>query len=374
MSEDHRPPASYVSPEITDARIARQWAAIEQRGLPAPLALGRLRWRFALLALPVVLAFTLWNGLGLRHAPTHGSLIESAEEPITVRLRDGSSVTLDAQTRLKLVRDQDSAVELELGEGRVRFEVTHVRGRSFTVAAGPALVSVVGTQLDVARLVRPEGTLVQVAVRRGVVEVRRRDQDGSVRRLSAGEEWSALLPRADAPKGLALPIPAPEEPVAQVAAPTPPAAAEAEPPTDDVLPGVDTLQEPSAPSRLANARAIFARANVARRAGQLQQAAAAYLALLRHYPRDARAGICAFELGRIRMDALSDPGGAIEAFTQALRLSPRAGFCEDALARIVMAHDTLGQRPACQKARAHYLSAYPQGVHALALAVRCGGR
>jgi tetratricopeptide (TPR) repeat protein len=121
----------------------------------------------------------------------------------------------------------------------------------------------------------------------------------------------------------------------------------------------------------ARARAIFQRANLARRAGQMSDAADAYAELLRKHHNDRRAGLSAFELGRIRMDALDDPRGAVKAFTQALRLSPDAGFREDALARIVFAQDALGQRVACKNARDRYLAGYPQGVHVASLTARC---
>ncbi len=391
MNDDHGKPASALQPEITEPRIARQWAAIEQR-LPTPARGGRSSWVQGALALPM-LGWLVWSGVYTQHAPARGALIESAVEPITVRLRDGSSVQLGSQTRLKLVRDQEHSVQLELEEGRVRFDVTHVAGRSFSVAAGPALVNVVGTQFDVARLLRAEGTLVQVSVQRGVVEVRRRDQDGSVRRLTAGEEWSALLPGSAGSVGVLAAPAAALLPAAQptAAAEVAPAAIEAV--ADDTLAGAEGATEPepaaeaapepapepateAAPETRAHApsaHALFEKANIARRAGQLKDAAAAYVALLRRYPRDARAGISAFELGRIRMDALSDAHGAIAAFSQALRLSPGASFREDALARIVVARDTLGERAACRAARELYLAGYSKGVHALALSARCGG-
>jgi hypothetical protein len=82
--------------------------------------------------------------------------------------------------------------------------------------------------------------------------------------------------------------------------------------------------------------------------------------------------LVAFELGRIRMDALSQPRAAVEAFTVALRTAPRASFREDALARIVVANDQSGEYEACRDARERYLKDFPSGVHVLALAGRCG--
>src|SRR4029077_978884 len=108
-------------------------------------------------------------------------------------------------------------------------------------------------------------------------------------------------------------------------------------------------------------RALFLRANVARRAGLMQDAAEAYAELLRLFPRDGRAAVSAFELGRIRMDALDDPRGAAQAFGEALRLSKRGQFREDALARLAIASDMIGDLESCKKHRERYLADFPTG-------------
>jgi tetratricopeptide (TPR) repeat protein len=124
--------------------------------------------------------------------------------------------------------------------------------------------------------------------------------------------------------------------------------------------------------RAVTSATLFKRASLARRSGQTHEAADFYAELLRRFPDDSRAGLAAFELGRIRMDALAQPKAAVEAFVTALQIAPRATFREDALARIVVANDQLGAREACQVARDRYLRDFPNGVHTLALAVRCG--
>jgi transmembrane sensor len=103
----------------------------------------------------------------------------------------------------------------------------------------------------------------------------------------------------------------------------------------------------------------------------MREAAEAYTELLRRFPDDSRAGLAAFELGRVRMDALTQPKAALDAFGAALRSNPRASFREDAVARIVVAFDQLGEREACRLARDRYQKEFPGGVHALALASRC---
>jgi TolA-binding protein len=119
-------------------------------------------------------------------------------------------------------------------------------------------------------------------------------------------------------------------------------------------------------------KALFLRATVARRAGLMEDAADAYAELLQRFPQDSRAAVSAFELGRIRMDALGDARGAAQAFSESLRLSKRAQFREDALARLAIANDAMGELDTCRKLRERYLKEYPGGVHVASLAKLCG--
>lgn len=380
--------AQAVLPEITEGRITRQWASIESR-LPRRGATRAPTWYVSVAALPLMAAGLYWYAQ--RGAvPTTGSVIDSASTPVTVTLRDGSTLGLDAQTRLRLLRDEAQAVDVELSSGKANFDVTHVEGRAFRVHAGLVLVKVLGTRFEVAKTPRREGTHIQVAVARGVVEVQRQDGTGGVRRLTAGETWSALiapgngasnperrLAPAPARSASAEPAPAPaavpSEPEAVA-----PEAAEARPPEREWTARERRVARVRAAAlareRASASAALFKRANLARRTGQTQVAAEAYTELLRRFPTDGRAGLVAFELGRIRMDALAQPKAAVEAFELALRYSPRASYREDALARIVVANDQLRAREACSVARDQYLRDFPDGVHALSLTARCSGQ
>jgi transmembrane sensor len=378
-----RRPADHVAARASDARIERQWAAVEQAGLPGP-ARGR-RYRLPALAagavLFAVLAWSLAWSLGAlrpagRAALPASALLESAQAPVAMQLDDGSRVQLAPRTQLRLLSNRAKRVQLELREGLARFHVTHDRDRSFVIDAGPVQVRVVGTRFELERRSRAEGGMsVRVAVTEGVVEVRRRDSTtapGEVRRLAAGETWSAVMgasiPQAAKPAPRAAAAPEPSEPEDSRASPEPEVADEVE-----VL---EAKAEPAAtagpvPSPERSAARIFKRANLARRAGRMKDAADGYAELLARFPRDGRAGLCAFELGRIRMDALGDTAGAIQALERAAAAGGGSSFHEDALARIVVANDALGRSDACRSARDRYLAGYPQGVHAHALATRC---
>src|SRR5262249_4095228 len=105
--------------------------------------------------------------------------------------------------------------------------------------------------------------------------------------------------------------------------------------------------------------------------GDRRGAARLYDEIRTRHRRDPRAALAAFELGRIRLDALGDPAGAEEAFRDAIRLAREPGLRDDAEARRVEALDRAGQREACARARDEYLARHPQGVHRAAVTARC---
>jgi transmembrane sensor len=85
----------------------------------------------------------------------------------SVRLSDGSSVTLDTDT-IVVSRISRSARRLTLLRGRARFDVAHDPSRPFVVAAGGASVAARGTLFDVSLA---PGHTVAVTLIRGVVDV-----------------------------------------------------------------------------------------------------------------------------------------------------------------------------------------------------------
>ena len=104
----------------------------------------------------------------------------------------------------------------------------------------------------------------------------------------------------------------------------------------------------------------------------LREAAQAYQTLLSTYPRDPRAGLAAFELGRLRMDRLGDLSGAVKALERAVALAPGSSFREDALARLVTAYASVHNRSGCEQARERYLREFPAGVRKRTVAAACG--
>ncbi len=87
-----------------------------------------------------------------------------------LELPDGSHMTLGAQSAAN-IRFSDDKREVVLDKGQAFFEVAHDAERPFTVVAGEANVRVTGTKFDVRR----DNEDIQIAVKEGRVEVRRRD-------------------------------------------------------------------------------------------------------------------------------------------------------------------------------------------------------
>ncbi|HEX3769736.1 MAG TPA: FecR domain-containing protein [Polyangiaceae bacterium] len=359
-----------VVPVVTEARLARQYAAIRER-LPAEP--GRRRawaarggWAVAALAV-AALAFVIVRGERARTLDLVDQAVIESGQTASVTLADGSRVDLGAATRARLTSAKASAIRIDLDRGTVDIEATHVEGRTFVVGAGPYEVHVVGTHFMVRREAGTGGVAqVTVQVTRGAVEVTAVG-GGEPRRLAAGEQWSgaesagpltSLAANPPPPAVAASPAPAVSLPPAV----NPPASVEAAP-VAAAAPG---------PHHDETARDLFDDGQRARAEGRAADAARSFDRLRRTYPRDPRAALSAFELGRLRLDALGDPRGAEEALRDAIALGPSSPFREDAEARRVEALRRAGDPSGCAAARSAYLARWPNGTYRRAVEVGCG--
>ena len=344
----------YVEPEITEARVARQWAGTEER-----IARTRQgRWRLPVLATALAASVAIFLLLVHARRPepiTEGALLESAG-PQSITLSDGSRVDLAPRSRLHVNALEPKRVELALEQGSALFDVRHVAGRRFVVQVGRFDIVDVGTRFGVNLA---EAGVIAVNVEQGAVRIERRDSSEPARFLSAGERWStrptddvALAPPAASDAPAVGPAPSAESAPLPEASATPPVAV-----------------APAAPS--ISSRELLESAQRAQRAGRLRDAASAYDRLRRDFRGDGRAGLAAFELGRLRLGPLADPRGAAQAFQDAIALSPNATFREDAEAHLVEAFDAAGDAARCAAARSAYLTDYPHGLHAGSVSARC---
>lgn len=353
-------PSRYVQPDLSEARVDRVWSGVEAR-------LERRRpnaWRWLVLsgALAGAAASAVWFA---RAAPSSeravlaDAKLETKSDELAVTLGDGSSVKLASHSEVRVQGSRSSAIALSLARGELSCDVTHRDDRRFTVVAGDVEVRVIGTRFSVKRS-SGAAPRVEVSVTRGVVEVRSARQPGVVAHVAAGQKWvEDDEPIRARPELASVPsaVVASQPVIAQSAEPAP---REAAPPGS-----APVVTGPAA-------RELFERAAESRRAGDAATAARAYEELLHLHPSDARASLAAFELGRLRMDRLGDLPGAISALERAVAMRVGPTFREDALARLASVYAAQGNFEACRRARDRYLSSYPAGVHAGAVATRCG--
>jgi TolA-binding protein len=374
-----------LTPPLTEARLGRQYDAIQRRVGAAPRGRGRAwpAWAIAAtatVALAVVVIVGMRRGAAPTGGPMEGAVLEAGPGAgVGVTLADGSRLDLAAGARARVTAARATAVRLEVERGAVEVEATHVEGRTFVVSAGPFEVHVVGTHFVVER--RP-GERVTVRVDRGVVEIA--GTPGEPRRLMAGEQWSAPDPTGPtvgastamlgpgASAGGAAPVVSAAPAGATTAAAGATGGTGAMPSSPAIVPTGPAAGAPLTPTP-ATAKELFDEAQRARAEGRALDAARAFDKLRRTFPRDKRAALATFELGRLRLDSLGDPRGAEEAFREAMALGPRSPFREDAEARRVEALARMGDGAGCTAARDAYLARWPNGTYRRAVGLYCGG-
>jgi transmembrane sensor len=364
-------PARHVAVDVSEVRIDRLWGRVQAR-------LGRTRpvrsWVFAgaataLAAAAVVIAVRAGRGpLGregeVASSAWEGASLETGADALAVELVDGSQLKLDPASRVEVGDRTPSVVKLVLKRGRLGCDVTHRPGRSFVVVADGVEVRVVGTRFSVSTEHGADSARVEVQVERGTVEVRGAGTSAEVVRLEAGRSWSQVTSTKD------LVPPAIEDASGDETPEMTP------PPESERRPGGPARNgarspSPPKPTRVTGPRELFEQARGQWRRGHIQEAADTYQALLDEFPRDGRAGLAAFELGRLRMDRLGDMRGAVQALERAVALAPGSEFREDAMARLVAAHAAAHDGARCERARDQYLAEFPSGVHRRTVAAAC---
>jgi transmembrane sensor len=171
---------AYAAAAAPAARVlAERRPALRPVGRRAVLAVGSMA---AAAAVAVLVASQLAG------APETQTYATAKGERRTVQLADGSTIDLNAGTRLsvRLARDRR---EVTLSGGQAVFDVTSDARRPFQIAAGDRVVRVVGTEFDVRRR---DGKL-SVTVARGAVEVRPAEgAAGKAYRLHPGQRLDHL--------------------------------------------------------------------------------------------------------------------------------------------------------------------------------------
>lgn len=139
-------------------------------------------WAFA--AMVSVLAIALLFGFAVMKTSTNGTVATAASQWQNMSLDDGSTIHMDARTRLKIEFSKERRL-VHLYEGRAVFEVAKDKKRPFTVSTHIVDVTAVGTRFEVA--INPG---VTTTVSEGVVKVTPRgklDDAATMKLLRAGQ-------------------------------------------------------------------------------------------------------------------------------------------------------------------------------------------
>ncbi len=244
-------------------------------------------------------------------------------------LADGSRLELSHAARIEVRSESQKRVELTQNDGHVRYDVSHVPGRTFVVSARGVQIQVKGTIF----VVDIDSGKVSVNVERGIVRVAA--SSGEVD-LGAGDELSTPVDQEVALDRTA------ETPPEGTAAPR--------------APRVD-------PASVLSASALLDRADTERRAGDLAAASTTLRELLTRYPSDRRAPLAWFTLGKVER-ARDRAAAAAKAFQTSSSLAPDGAVGEDALAEEAVAWAAANNPASARTAAEQYLRRFPNGTHA----------
>jgi transmembrane sensor len=256
-------------------------------------------------------------------APTPSAPIEDR----TMKLGDGSTVTpLSADSKIVLKQIAPSRVDVDFEGGSSHFDVQPNPQRSFVVASGDVRIIVLGTSFTLER--SEERT--RVSVDRGRVRV---EWPQGTRELSAGEAgwfppepWKELAERGDYQRAY-------------------------------------RELAPKKPAVRDEAAELLMAADVSRLSGHDEDAVPFLSRIVERHPRDPRAPLAAFTLGRVLVD-LGRHREAARGFADARRLDPQGSLAEDAFVREIEAWSRAGERDTAERRGEEYFSRFPDGRRA----------
>lgn len=286
----------------------------------------------------------------------------------TLRFADGSiAEPFGPADELRVEEQTARRVRVRL-TGSARFEVSPNRARSFEVRSGDVLVRVLGTAFSVDR----RDARTRVGVEHGRVQVSW--PGGSA--ILIGGELATFPPEPDNAAPIAA---APEVPADAAAVPDARAASGAQKGARTARDFRDwarrgeyarayaALQAAGGGTGLASAADLMLAADVARLSAHPQAAIAPLRELCARYPKDKRAPVAAFTLGRVLLDDLGRAAEAADAFERAQALWPSGPLAEAALARAAEAWRRAQRSDRARVLAEEYVRRFPQGRHAAAM-------
>jgi transmembrane sensor len=363
-----------------EARVQRVWRGIESRRRRRPVPRAPQIIAAAFIASSVAFGAWLLGEHARRSSDAPPVLVErsveAGEHPRALNFGQGARVTVGPGARLDVLEQSADGVTLALRRGLAQFDIQPGGVRRWKVESAGIAVEVVGTQFSVER----SQSTVRVEVQRGRVLVRGAEVPDRVQSLEAGRVLAVETGREQP----VAPVP-PTEP-AQPAAEPVPRAPEPEPPPAGASPSALFDSAPSwrkaaseqdwqrawdalGPDGLArqtrqtdSVEDLFTLADVARRSGHPAAAIGPLEEIVTRHPKDPRASVASFTLGRVQLDALGNPGQAVLAFQRALALELPQTLAEDAEARLVEALARSGRTDAARAAAEQYRRHHPDGA------------
>lgn len=343
------------------------------------LAVTLLVWpRHTVAPKPADLVFYVGAGDQRGHIGTYYSAPAASE--LAVRFSDGSRITLQPTSGIRVSRADTDEAALSLEKGRARVAVEHHQGRAWRVAAGPYTVHVTGTRFAVG-WDSTNGKL-EVEMQSGKVRITGPGMEsgvevsGTQRFVSQSQAW--VEERAER---VEAPVASPSVPGTPTTPSLPATAAgnrasEARPPStsttvswkDLVARGDYAALISAAESRgvdetlrTADAAQLSALADGARFTGRRSLARRALLSLRNRFSGSEPATSAAFILGRLEDDA----GNETEALDwYDTYLSEGGPLASEALGRKMIALSKLGRTEQAQRAAQQYLERFADGAYA----------
>lgn len=312
-----------------------------------------------------------------------GAYIHADDAAQAISFSEGSEATFRAGSAGRVTHLSREGADILLERGRVKLEVAHRKGAQWRVSAGPFIVEILGTTLEV--VWSPDGEQLSVTVTQGQVRVVA-PTIGQHLSVEAGQTLSAQARSAEIsvrptptasvavassaapPDPLEAPEPEPEgsaEPAPAPAVPPPPkswAKSLAEGDFERILREVDA-RGPDSVLETASLADLVALGDAARYGRRGALAGRCLLAVRKRFPSSKEAVNAAFLLGR----AADDQGRGSEAigyYDVYLAEAPGGPFAGEALGRKMVVVDRTSGREAARRIATTYLQKYPKGAYA----------
>jgi transmembrane sensor len=342
-------------------RVRSTWSAEQTRSLSRGVLVRRRRRFVARVALSAAcLGVLLFAATRFKHSEIPAqtaSVAQPAPAVSALHYADGSVAELGAAGGVVHLDQQEAElVSSTVVSGSARFDVVPNHARTFEVHAGDVTVRVLGTAFVVER----SGSGAHVTVERGRVRV---SWPGGEAVLGVGEGGEfppvSAVASAEVADASAAPIPVESLPLAPHI-------------WRDLAKHGRYAQAFAALRQTPNdvrdePQDLLLAADVARLSSHPAQAVAPLRKVSQLYPKDPRAPVAAFTLGRVLLDDLGRSTEAVSAFALAESLWPNGPLAGDALAREVEALKRCGQMPQARAIAEKYVTRHPDGSHAAAL-------